>query len=444
MDQPIPNRRALRLNFSPLGSVSYCMGRSRRFKLIFFLAVAAIAALAGLLTLGSVFQANDSIPTDRLAEVKRGDLSLSVVATGSVIPVTRVELKSKASGLVKNILVQEGDRVAPGQTLIELDKEILQAQLREAQANLTAIRARVEVAQADVESARSQKQKMLLDVKNLADDLRFREKQVQRYRSMSSEKIISLAELDRVERDFQDASLKLEALKSELLVQDSKIQAAQKEESRVRAEVIQAEANLDRVLENLRYATVTSPLEGTVLKRHVEIGDAVSSILQLGSQATLLMTLGDMKEVFVEGRVDESDIGRVYVGQQARVKVDAFRERAFPGRVVRIAPLGVEKDNVIGFDVRVAIDDPEGILRANMSANAEIITEEKKDVLLIPESAIVYDRDRKTHADLYDPAAPEMKRRVPIEIGASNGTLTEIVTGVAEGDRLVLPERGLI
>lgn len=420
------------------------MGRSKRFKLVFFLATVAVLTAAIFLASGSLFHADDSIPPDRLVEVKRGDLALSVVATGSVIPVTTVELKSKASGLIKQILVDEGERVHPGQVLIELDKELLQAQLREADANLAAANARRQVAAANIASAETTKVKLQADANNLKDDLSFREKQVNRYRLMSDDKIISLSELDRVEREYQDAKLKLQALKSELLVQDSRIEAARKEESRVEAEVTQAEANLDRARENLNYATITCPIEGTVLKRHVEVGDAVSSILQLGSQATLLLTLGDMKELFVEGRVDESDIGKVYVGQEAQIKVDAFRDRTFPGHVTRIAPLGIEKDNVIGFDVRVSIEDPEGILRARMSANAEIITDRKEDVLLIPENSIVYDRDRKTFADVYDPTADDMKKRVPIEIGASNGTTTVVLQGLSEGDKLVLPESGLI
>jgi HlyD family secretion protein len=151
-----------------------------------------------------------------------------------------------------------------------------------------------------------------------------------------------------------------------------------------------------------------------------------------------------MSEVFVEGRVDESDIGHVFVGQQGRVRVDAFRDRTFDGKVIRISPLGVSKDNVIGFDVRVSIRDPEGILRAKMSANAEIVIEEKKGILLISEGAIVYDRDRNTFAELYDPSEKQQSRRVPIKIGISNGTNTEVIAGLKEGDQIVMKEKALI
>ncbi len=377
------------------------------------------------------------VSADALIVVKRQDLALAVVATGSVVPITRVELKSKASGLVKRILAEEGAPVEQGQVLLELDRELLQAQTREAQANLRAAEARLEEAGAEAATARTAKEKMGSDLRNLESDLAFREKQMDRYRRMTEEEIVAVSELDRIERERQDAYLKLEALRSELLMQDARILAADKRVARVDAEVSQAQANLDRAEENLRYATIISPIDGVVLKRHVEPGDAVSSILQLGSQATWLMTLGDMSQLFVDGRVDESDIGKVYENQRARVRVDAFREQTFPGRVVRIAPLGEERDNVIGFEVRVGIEDPQQILRAGMSANAEIIVDEKHDILIIPESAIFYDRERKAYVDLYDPAAETGRRRVPIRIGASDGTSTEVVEGLDEGDQVV-------
>ena len=420
------------------------MARLKRFKLYFFISMGALVLVVIGFASKHFLGGGTSIPPDRITPVKRGDLARSVVATGSIIPVTTVELKSKSAGLVKQILVQEGERIKEGQVLIELDKEMLQAQLREGEASRMAAGARLQEAEAEAASAETMKKKLALDVNNQEDNLRFRKRQVDRYRAMSEDKIISRMDMDQVERDYQEAYLKLESLRSELLMQDARIEATRKVMARVRAEVIQADASLDRARENLRYATITSPITGIVLKRHVEVGDAVSSILQLGSQATLLSTLGDMSEVFVEGRVDESDIGHVFVGQQARVKVDAFRDQAFPGKVIRISPLGVSKDNVIGFDVRVSIQDPKAILRAKMSANAEIVIEEKKGILLIPEGAIVYDKDRNAFAELYDTSQKESSRRVPIKIGISNGTTTEVISGLKEGDRIVLKERALI
>lgn len=420
------------------------MSRSMRFKVGFFAALALVIVAGMIFSATHVFRSNDSLPENRLATVERDDLALSVVATGSVVPVATVEVKSKASGLVKSILVEAGDRVKEGEVLIELDKELLQAQLREAEASRMAASARLEETEAEARLALTQKAKLQLDLRNLEDNMAYIRKQVARYQNMFAEKLIPRSDIERAERELQDASLRVESLRSELLMQDARIEAARKAVARVKAEVIQAEANLDRTRENLRFATLTSPIAGDVLKRHVEVGDAVSSILQLGSQATLLLTLGDMNEVFVEGRVDESDIGKVFVSQDARVKVDAYRDRTFPGRVVRIAPLGEKVDNIIGFQVRVTIRDAERILRPQMSANAEIVIQEKKKVLVIPENVVIYDRERNTFVEVYETSAPNLRRRVLIKTGISNGTRTEVISGLQEGQKLVVPSTGLM
>ena len=129
----------------------------------------------------------------------------------------------------------------------------------------------------------------------------------------------------------------------------------------------------------MRYTTIVAPMDGVVLSRDVEIGDAVSSILVLGSTATLVMTVGDTTEVYVKGKVDEADIAHVYLGQPARIKVESFRDRYFQGKVTKISPMGVEKDNVTPFEVRVSINNPGGELKAQMTANAEILLDQRRD-----------------------------------------------------------------
>lgn len=418
------------------------MSRKNRFRLGFFSVIFLVLAAGAYLVFGAIFRSEASIPSDRLIQVERSDLSLSVVATGSVVPITQVEVKSKASGLIKELYFDTGDRVSEGEVLLELDKELLQAQVRESEANLLAVSARHQESRSDLASATNLLRKLEMDLRNLEDKVAFHAKQVGRYEALFAEKLIPHSDLEQRERDLQEAKFSAEALKSELLMQSSRIDAAEKALARMAAEVTQAEASLDRTRENLRHATIRSPISGKVLKRHVEVGDAVSSILQLGSQATLIFTLGDMSEVYFEGRVDETDIGKVYDGQKARVKVDAFRDRAFDGRVIRIAPLGEREDNVIGFQVRVSLADPDGILRAQMSANAEIIVEEKHGILTLPERAVIYDQERKTFAEVFDAGVEGQRRRVPIQIGISNGTITEVVSGLNEGETVVRPSTG--
>src|SRR5437868_455418 len=205
-----------------------------------------------------------------------------------------------------------------------------------------------------------------------------------------------------------------------------------------KAQVAQDQASLRQFDEQLSYTDITSPIDGVVLSRNVEMGDAVSSILVLGSSATLVMTLGDTSQVYVKGKVDESDIGKVYLGQPARIKVESFKDKTFNGVVTKISPMGVEKDNVTTFEVRVSINNPGGELKAEMTANAEIILEEHKNVLQVPEGSLIYDKDKKASVEIPDTKAKDGKRKVAVNIGISNGAKTELLAGLKEGDQVVL------
>jgi len=175
-----------------------------------------------------------------------------------------------------------------------------------------------------------------------------------------------------------------------------------------------------------------------VLSRDREVGDAVSSILTMGSGATLIMTVGDLREVYVKGKVDESDIGKVYYGQPARIAVESYKDRKFAGKVTKISPMGVEKDNVTTFEVRVSISNESRKLMATMTANAEIMLEEHKGVLAIPEGAIIYKKDRSTEVEIPDAATETGRRRVAVTTGISNGSKTEITKGLNEGQQVIL------
>ncbi len=204
--------------------------------------------------------------------------------------------------------------------------------------------------------------------------------------------------------------------------------------------MLQNQASLKQLEEQLSYTTIVAPMDGVILSRDVEIGDAVSSILVLGSTATLVMTEGDVNQVYVQGKVDEADIAHVYMGQAARIKVESFRDRTFYGKVTKIAPLGVEKDNVTTFEVRVSIDNPGGELKANMTANAEILLDEHKNVLTVPENAVTYDNQKNAFVDLPDKNQKDGMRKVAVKVGLSNGSVTEIVSGLNLGDQVVLQD----
>jgi len=343
------------------------------------------------------------IDPTKLAKVEKGDLAKSVVATGKVEPITKVEVKSKASGIVKKLMVDAGDKVKKGQLLAQLDKLEIQAQVEQSKASLQAAEANLKSSQADWERAK---------VDAEGPEVPMTKRGYERAQGMAKEGVVSQSALDDAEKEYRMAVNKQNVAKAQITVLLAKIAQSQ-------AQIAESRANLDQLEEQLSYTDIVSPIDGVILSRDVELGDAVSS-------------------VYVKGKVDESDIGRVYLGQPARIKVESFKDKTFNGVVTKISPMGVEKDNVTTFEVRASINNPGGELKAEMTANAEIILEEHKAVLQIPEGAILYDKDKKASVEIPNPKAKDGKDKLAVNIGISNGAKTEVLSGLKEGQEVVL------
>jgi HlyD family secretion protein len=397
-------------------------GKKKRRKAFIYggVGMALVLLIAGVLY--ATNRGGPKIDPSMLAKVEKGDLAKSVVATGKVEPIVKVEVKSKASGIVKKLLVDASDRVKRGQLLAQLDKDEIQAEVQQAHAALQASDASLKGAEADYERAK---------VDAEGPDVPLLKRAYERAVGMEKAGVVSTSALEEAQKNYEMALNKQNVSKAQLLVLKAKVAQAQGQLARDKANVAQLE-------EQLSYTDIVSPLDGVVLSRNVEMGDAVSSILVLGSSATLVMTLGDTSEVYVKGKVDESDIGKVYLGQPARIKVESFKDKTFNGKVTKISPMGVEKDNVTTFEVRVSINNPGGELKAEMTANAEIILEEHKSVLQIPEGALIYDKDKKASVEIPDAKEKEGKKKLSVNIGISNGAKTEVLSGLKEGDQVVL------
>ena len=255
---------------------------------------------------------------------------------------------------------------------------------------------------------------------------------MERARELFKQGLIAQDTREDAEKNFEIAAQKQESARANLASAGASIEKMQ-------AALEQQHATVAIAEENLRNATIQSPMDGVVLSRDVEVGAAVSSILQVGSAATLIMTIGDLNEVYVKGKVDESDVGKVFLGQPARISVESFKDQKFAGHVTRISPMGTEKDNVTTFEVRVSISNERHILKAQMTANAEIILEEHKNALAIPEGAVLYNKDKTTSAQVQDPLSEKGVRKVVIVTGISNGSKTELLKGLTEGQEIVLP-----
>jgi HlyD family secretion protein len=386
--------------------------------------VAALMCIACIAFFAVKFLANTPtvISAERLARVEKTDLTRSVVATGKIEPTTKVEIKSKASGIVLKLPVNVGDVVHQGQVICELDQNDLLPRVRQS-------RAALDMAQASLQSARADYERNKVEA--AGPDIPFLKRDKERAREMLQEGIIAQNVHDDAEKNYELAVNRQQQAIVNLGVAKAAIAKAE-------AQVEQSQAALNQTEEDLRNATIVSPINGVVLSRDREVGDAVSSILVMGSGATLVMTLGDLREVYVKGKVDESDIGKVYLGQPSRIKVESYKNQDFAGKVTKISPMGMERDNVTTFEVRVSISNETRKLLASMTANAEILLEERKGVLAVPESAIIYKKDKSTDIEILDASNKDGKKRVPVTTGISNGSKMQILSGLSEGQQVVL------
>lgn len=401
------------------------MAASRKGKRFWiWISITALVVVAVLGVMAARLVRGSEIDPNRLAKVQRGDVARSVVATGKIQPITKVEVKSKASGIVEKLYVDINNPVHKGQQLAQLDQQEIVAQVEAQRAQLAAAEANVSTFQANIEQDK---------VNAAAPDLPMYKSTLDRNMQMAKQGIVSQQALDNANRDYLAALNKRDAARAQIGVDTAKLKQA-------RAEVMQNQASLKQLEEQLSYTTIVAPMDGVILSRDVEIGDAVSSILVLGSTATLIMTEGDTTQVYVQGKVDEADIAHVYMNQPARIKVESFRDRVFHGKVTKIAPLGVEKDNVTTFEVRVSIDNPGGVLKANMTANAEILLDEHKGVLTVPENAVSYDSQKNAFVNVPDKKQKDGMRKIPVKVGLSNGSVTEIASGIKENDQVVLQQ----
>jgi HlyD family secretion protein len=396
--------------------------KSKRFWVWVIASAVVVLVVAGMGV--KVLVKNSAIDPNRLAKVTRADVARSVVATGKIQPITKVEVKSKASGIVEKLYVDINYPVHKGQQLAQLDQQEIVDQVEAQKAQLAAAQANVATYEANVEQDK---------VNAAAPDLPMYKATLDRNTLMQKEGVVSRQALDDANKDYLAALTRRDSAKAQIGVDNARLKQA-------RAQVQQAQASLKQLEEQLGYTTILAPMDGLILSRDVEIGDAVSSILVLGSTATLVMTEGDTTQVYVQGKVDEADIAHVYMNQPARIKVESFRDRVFNGKVTKIAPLGVEKDNVTTFEVRVSIDNPGGELKANMTANAEIILDEHKGVLTVPENAVLYDNQKHASVEIPDKNQKEGKRKQPITVGISNGSVTEVLSGLKEGEQVVLQQ----
>lgn len=340
-----------------------------------------------ILTLSSCSKKATTYYATSKAEVQ--NISTSITATGTIEPVTKVEVGTQVSGIISKIYVDYNSIVTKGQVIAELDRTNLQSELVSAQSNL----------------------------QNAQSNLNYQKSNYERYKALFDKGLVSA-------NDFENARLTYEQAQAQVRVQQQSVQKAHT---------------------NLGYATITAPIDGVVLSKEVEEGQTVASAM---TTPTLFIIAQDLTNMRVIADVDEADIGEVKEGQRVTFTVDAFPDDIFNGEVTQVRQEATTESNVVTYEVVISAPNQDLKLKPGLTANVTIFTLERNQVLTIPAKALRFTPNKNLLTEGEEIIDCDSKNKIwvregqnfkaiPVNIGITNGNVTEIVSGIKAGQEMI-------
>ena len=351
-----------------------------------FIQLAALIAFAGTMLVSC---SKDAKVTYTMATVEKHDLSTSITATGTIEPVTQVEVGTQVSGIIDKIYVDYNSEVHKGQVIAELDKTNLLSELASAKSNLA----------------------------NYQSNLNYQTSNFNRYKQLFEKGLVSA-------NDYENARLSYEQATQQVAMQRMSVQKAQT---------------------NLGYATITSPIDGIVLSREVEEGQTVASAM---TTPTLFIIAQDLTNMRVIANIDEADIGGVKEGQRVSFTVDTYPDDTFEGAVTQVRQQATTESNVVTYEVVISAPNESLKLKPGLTANVTIFTMEMHDILSVPSKALRFApnelllQDDEKIEDCEGMTKVWVRegnvfKAIPVQVGRTNGIYTEIVSGVKEGQEVI-------
>ena len=323
------------------------------------------------------------------SKAQKQDIKTTITATGTIEPVTQVEVGTQVSGIIAKIYVDYNSVVKKGQVIAELDKTNLVSELTSAQSNLA----------------------------NAQSNLTYQTANFNRYKTLYEKGLVSA-------NDYESARLTFQQAQAAVKVQTQNVQKART---------------------NLGYATITAPIDGVVLNRAVEEGQTVASSFSTPTLFTIAQDLTDMRVI---ANVDEADIGGIVDGQRVTFTVDAFPDDTFNGVVTQVRQEATTESNVVTYEVVISAPNNDLKLKPGLTANVTVYTLEKNNVLTIPSKALRFmpsDKLLSKDQSIEDCNSPQkvwkqegnVFKAYPVKTGITNGVLTEIISGVKENDEIL-------
>jgi HlyD family secretion protein len=426
----------------------------------------------------------------RTARVARGSVTASVSSTGTLRPYAQVEVRSRGTGTVIALTVQEGDRVTKGRLLAQIDDRDARSAAEESEAQVRQVQVRLQQSRSQLDATRAQNAVRVRQAEaSLAtararlaqtragtrpeeiDQARQAQRQAElavdlarqnldRTRDLFNGGLVARSQLDAAQNQYDVAQAQLRAAQSRLSqaqtgsrrediavveaqVREAESNVAQARATRIQERALEADvravqAQVSSAMVQLRQARdrlgetrIIAPIDGVVSTLSVQNGQSVIGGTSGGG--TLVMTIADVRVIQASAKVDESDIAQVRTGMRVRITADALQGKTFDGRVVRIAPQATVEQNVTQYTVIVDVLNPDASLRLGMSVDTEFIVTDRQGVLVVPAEAV-----RGKDAKVLILVDGETLRAVVVQTGATDGRQVEITTGVEAGDVVYL------
>lgn len=392
-------------------------------------------------------------PTFRTAKIEKGKLTATVAASGTLQPVVSIQVGSQVSGQLKDVLVDFNSQVTKNQLIARIDPESFEYRVRQAEADLDAARAQVATQQAMIAAQRAAQSQVEV---TLADTQR----DMARKQQLVEKNFISAAELDKVRATVNAQAEQLKAAQAQ-------VEVARANAGNAAAVVKQRAAALAQARIDLERTAIRAPVNGIVIKRSVDKGQTVAASLQAPELFIIAENLSDMR---VDTSIDESEIGKIKIGQSATFTVDAHPGKVFEGAVRQVRKSAQVVSNVVTYLVDVSAPNPALLLLPGMTANVRIITEVREGVLKVPNAALRFRPPQKPGdkagtdsgkaASRGGNAGPgagrggrpgnriyrlEAGKLVPmtVQLGVSDGVMTEVISpDVTEGMEVVVGMAG--
>lgn len=401
--------------------------------------------------------------------VERGSIRLDIASTAQVVSNLDVDIMSKASGEIIKLPFDVSDPVKKGDLLVEIDPVDEQRNVRQAKVSLESAQAKLSQAQENLKTAEREvannEETARANIRLAEIELKDAKAKAERMRKLFENSRVSVEDYETAQNAAEKAEVALQNAqisRDKVAVQKEALEIKRQDVTLAKADLEKLQISLEIAEQRLSETKVIAPIAGVISKRNVQVGQIVVSPTGNVSGGTVLMTISDLSRIFILASVDESDIGSVAIGQNVEITADAFQNDKFEGTVTRIATRGTNVSNVVTFEVKIEVATPNKTkLKPMMTTNVEIIAAQKENVLLLPSEAVQRKgderfvmlapdspsaknaKDAQAEPGVKKPTGQAAGVRHKVVTGIDNGTFVEIVSGLADGDKITATTEGL-